>query len=136
MLRNKQIIKFHETLCGIYKKTYGDSVSGLDNWSIKYTDVIEHPDLMKILEKSSSSSEVDFAIALERVFDDLVKLKYLTQQPDTSFMLTPEGHKYGNRGLGMKFVNYFNLNPGLQTLVSIASLIMAFSALVVSIKKS
>ena len=133
MINNKQIDKFLRVLCEIYQNVNGHSQAMLPEWCFSYTLVAEHKNLEALIKENYSNEK--FGDGLELYFQELTERGFLEANPDSSYFLTKLGYSEGTRSLISKFINFFNINPGINTLIAIISIVIAIIALYVSITK-
>lgn len=66
-------------------------------------------------------------------FKELERRGYLRNEGGLKYFLTERGYDHAAKGKWQRFVDYWNSNPGLNTLVSILSALIASISLVVAI---
>jgi hypothetical protein len=134
VLNNKQLGKFLRVLCEIYQNENGHSQAKLSDWCFSYSIVANHKRLEKIIKENFTDDK--FGDGLELIFQELVERGFLESKPDcSSYCIIKPGYEEGTSSCMSKFLNFFNINPGINTLIAILSLIIALAALYVSIKK-
>jgi len=133
MIKDSDVNDFLKELCRIYVAEFGTSLAMLQEWCFSYTITAENSVLMGILTKSFPEDRL--GDGLELIFQELVEREYLCHNPDVSFQLTKKGYVAGTQGKLSKFLSFFNINPGINTLIAILSLVIAIAALYVSITR-
>lgn len=133
MIQESLINTFLGKLCEIYRSEHGSSRAMLSEWCFSYTVAVEHDSLLQIIK--NAFSEGDFADGLKLIFQEMVERGYLHENPDASYQITAQGYAHGTQSRSSKFISFFNLNPGLNTLISVLSLVIALAALYFSTSK-
>ena len=130
MLNDKLINNFIVALCEIYTNKHGSSQSGLAEFKFGYTICDEHQNLIEIIKKHFPDER--FGDGLSLVFNELVERQLLERTQFSNYSITKKGYALGTSSTVTKVLNFFNINPGINTFIAILSLIIACFALYVS----
>lgn len=132
MIEEHHIDKFIKNFYRKYKHDYGSSLSRLDNWKISPTLIAEDQELIDLFFTFGNGLETHEQCEL--IFDELCERKLIKKCGDIEYALTAAGVARAKQGSLSKFIEYFNINPGINTLVSIVAFLVSVVALYISIK--
>lgn len=113
----------------MYLEKHGHGVRNLDNFTVSLTAhelfARQVPDLYE--ERGNVAKPL-----LVENFQELEARGYLRKGQPLRYHLTEKGYDYASKNRWQNFVDYWNSNPGLNTLVAIISAAIATLSLVVA----
>lgn len=133
MIDQKIIDKFVKSLFGRYRPIYGDSIARLADWDITPTSIDNDYRLLNIFFEFGDGLEDHER--LELILDELSHRGYLKQVGDIQYCLTEAAAKDAQLSRIDKFVEFFNVNPGINTLIAGLALLVSCVAMYVSISR-
>lgn len=133
MIEQKIIDKFVKILFRRYTSIYGDSIARLSDWVITPASIADDYELVDTFFEFGEGLEDHER--LELILDELFQRGYIKKKGDISYCLTEVAAKHAKRGRVDKFVEFFNVNPGINTLIAGAALLVSCLALYISFTK-
>ncbi|QHS14136.1 hypothetical protein [Shewanella sp. Arc9-LZ] len=133
MIDQRIIDKFVKNLFRRYKSTYGDSIARLPDWIITPTSIAEDYTLLNIFFEFGEGLEDHQR--LELILDELSQRGYIRKVDKISYCLTEAAVRHAKLGKIDKFVEFFNVNPGINTLIAGLALLVSCVALYITVTK-
>ena len=122
--------EFLQVIHKMYLEKHGHGVRNLDEF--KVTIAAHELFAQKIPNLYEQNGRVSKPLVPEN-FQELEARGFLRKGEPLWYHLTPEGYHHAEQTPWQRFVNYWNSNPGLNTLVAIASAVFALISLGVAI---
>lgn len=131
--------KFLGVLYAQYTERHGYGVRHLGEFKILTTATELYIELMPEIAETEEFQEAGQRVTLmrARLLDLILELEargYLRSTGDgLTYLLTPEGYDEADRTGWQRFVGYWNSNPGLNTLIALGSMVIAFASMWVAV---